>query len=261
MEESKAYTDPISNNVFKYLLSDPVICSSLLKSLTLKPYDSIRIIDNSPSQRYLKIQEFINDSRYKNFMEEINSINTDGGQITINDDFNLKDLTNILDSFNTPNQDSVFNILCDFSDDFLTIVEIQVTDKHFDGHEALSHAFSVYEREMRKSKYSSEIRGIICINIIKDLSGTPLHFKHFALKDQYNRSRYIEFFEYPIYATDIIEQASKAIFDDDQQLELKEWIDFLAHAFDKKETDIEEIKTEAVKMAYEKINVQALHRR
>lgn len=276
-DKSQIYSIPTYDATFKYMLSDPSVCLSFLKTFTLKAdIQSIERLDEHlrPVQGYQMAQQLINDKRSKDLIKRISNVQDKDlkivykgarKEITIaNGDWFLSNLSeiygDILSSFPTPERNSTVDILCVLDSGAYALVEVQVVEQDYWDQRALAYAASVYSRQMRKSDTWDKLQEVICINILggglKSVKwDNAVGFKHYKFKDQNNDpiSSGIEILQYPLYYSATVKQASREVDGETQRLALKEWMDFLEHASRKKEKDVEEIKTEGLKKAYEMI--------
>jgi predicted transposase/invertase (TIGR01784 family) len=284
-DNTQIYSIPTYDATFKYMLSDPKICLSFLKTFTLKSnIEYIERLDEHlrPVQGYQDAQSLINDQKSKDLMRRITNLTDKETEIDVvyigsqkkqtsvaNGGWFLSELSKIygdvLNSFPTPERNSAVDVLCRLNDGSYALVEVQVVEQDYWDQRALAYASSVYSRQMKKSDKWHQVQEVICINILggglKSVAWDSARtFKHYKFKDQTNAplDGGIEILQYPLYHSATLIQASREATNDDQRLALEEWIDFLEHASRKKTVDVLQVKTEGLKEAYEKIKSDTL---
>ena len=187
---------------------------------------------------------------------------THGDKFVVNLAQNYGDL---LITYPKPERNSQVDILCRLGDGSHAIVEVQVLPEDYWDQRALAYAARVYGRQLSSGESWEDIRKVICINI---LGGGPDRvqwdkkpsFQRYTFKNNANEEIEdgIEILQYPLYQETLREIADAHHKRSENKTAFLEWLEFLENAADKREEDMENVQTEPVRKAYEKIKSENL---
>lgn len=283
------YAVPTTDAAFKYVMNDQRAARSFLRAfipdeniVDITPLD----VHLSPLQKYTqarhlihsilsvrvmeKIDTLVNEegASEKNFSVGYRACDEDGYQEIFGAALFLKELAEVYEDirkgYPLPDRNSQVDFLCQIDGGHYVIVEVQVSGQKFWDKRALAYASSIYTRQLKKGDGWYDLKKVICINLLgggphQEAWRKPVQFRRWSVRDQdgHEMQDGIEILQYPLY-----HEATRSEVINRETLEAKtaylEWLDFWEYAAQKKESDMDAIKTPDLKHVYSMIKLQAI---